>query len=305
MGGIRAAGKRTAGEPVKVRTFRRSSVVNMSAPSRLHGRMENAPARSSTSQACRSLSHWCQSCKQPRLRHPLAITPLTTAALPLQQDRQACPTNRRMHAKRSQNGPAEHTRRPPARPPKLAQARPGWHHAAPEPHIQAYTCARGAPLGMCGACASTSPMMMAPTGVRDAGFSTKGHLREGRNDCHVCGCRLCTRHNHSPHSRLPRHSTPVQGAGEANAIHGASCAWRVGLQHHRRTMTKPRHCPCWEEGAEQSAARPAERTPQQWPAQSCAPSGSACVPTRRHQRTASKQACVCAQLGTACSFSST
>lgn len=36
---------RTEGEPVKVRTLRRSSVVNMSAPSRLHGRMENAPVQ--------------------------------------------------------------------------------------------------------------------------------------------------------------------------------------------------------------------------------------------------------------------
>jgi len=211
MGGIRAAGKRTAGEPVKVRTFRRSSVVNMSAPSRLHGRMENAPARSSTSQACRSLSHWCQSCKQPRLRHPLAITPLTTAALPLQQDRQACPTNRRMHAKRSQNGPAEHTRRPPARPPKLAQARPGWHHAAPEPHIQAYTCARGAPLGMCGACASTSPMMMAPTGVRDAGFSTKGHLREGRK--RLSRVWLQAVHRPQPQSTLAHATAQYPGTG--------------------------------------------------------------------------------------------
>lgn len=29
---------------------------------------------------------------------------------------------------------------------------------------------------MCGACESTSPMISAPMGVRDAGFSTNGHL---------------------------------------------------------------------------------------------------------------------------------
>jgi len=124
MGGIRAAGRRTAGEPVKVRTFRRSSVVNMSAPSRLHGRMENAPARSSTSQACRSLSHWCQSCKQPRLRHPLATTPPSPRPRCRYSriGRRARPTDACMGSALKTARPSTLAARLPARPssPKLA-----------------------------------------------------------------------------------------------------------------------------------------------------------------------------------------
>ena len=39
----------TSGEPVKLNSFNRSSVVNKSAPSRLHGRIENAPSGKSVS----------------------------------------------------------------------------------------------------------------------------------------------------------------------------------------------------------------------------------------------------------------
>ena len=41
----------------------------------------------------------------------------------------------------------------------------------------------GAPLGMCGALDSTSPRMSAPMGVRDAGFSTNGHLKHVPSSC--------------------------------------------------------------------------------------------------------------------------
>ena len=39
----------TPGEPVKLSSFKRSSVVNRSAPSRLHGKIENAPLGMSVS----------------------------------------------------------------------------------------------------------------------------------------------------------------------------------------------------------------------------------------------------------------
>ena len=57
-------------------------------------------------------------------------------------------------------------------------------------HIPSRSCSpKGEPLGMCGACESTSPMMMAPMGVRDAGFSTKGHLGTGRGGRRPCRAR--------------------------------------------------------------------------------------------------------------------
>jgi hypothetical protein len=239
---MHAAGRRTAGEPVKVRTFRRSSVVNMSAPSRLHGRMEKAPARGSTPQACCSLtlaskdtsSLACDDLSRARhCYHKRAVATPGTAGEP---------SNRRMHAKRPQktarpSTPAAHQ---PARPPKLPWLAPC---SARAPHAGMPLCAGGAPLGMCGACASTSPMMMAPTGVRDAGFSTKGHLARGYGECHMCGCGRCTCHSSSPHSRVPRHNTPVQGAGGPDSTRGALAAWRTELQHHcctgDRALTPP------------------------------------------------------------------